>query len=195
MAEQDAAAKRRARQTVINLSLALAATVAVALVMIMITPRDDSNLIKPVDYVSVAADVKANTGVDVILPSNTPEGWWANSARFNDAPKDGVKYWHVGFVGENNQYVGIDQGFEVNPTWLAEKTKNYLAIGEAQPVGREIGLQKYTGQTEKTKGQELWLFTLAPMTPKAVSSVVIISGTGDAKEFALFADLLGFGLN
>lgn len=195
MAEQDAAAKRRARQTVINLSLALAATVAVALVMIMITPRDDSNLIKPVDYVSVAADVKANTGVDVILPSNTPEGWWANSARFNDSPADGVKYWHVGFVGENNQYVGIDQGFEVNPTWLAEKTKNYLAIGEAQPVGREVGLQKFTGQTEKTKGQELWLYTLAPMTPKAVSSVVIISGTGDAKEFALFADLLGFGLN
>ena len=170
MAEQDAAAKRRARQTVINLSLALAATVAVALVMIMITPRDDSNLIKPVDYVTVAADVKANTGVDVILPSNTPEGWWANSARFNDSPTDGVKYWHVGFVGENNQYVGIDQGFEVNPTWVAEKTKNYLAIGEAQPVGREIGLQKYTGQTEKTKGQELWLFTLAPATPEAVSS-------------------------
>lgn len=195
MAEQDAAAKRRARQTVINLSLALAATVAVALVMIMITPRDDSNLIKPVDYVTVAADVKANTGVDVILPSNTPEGWWANSARFNDSPSDGVKYWHVGFVGENNQYVGIDQGFEVNPTWLAEKTKNYLAIGEAQPVGREIGLQKYAGQTEKTEGQELWLFTLAPATPEAVSSVVIISGTGDTKEFALFADLLGFGLN
>lgn len=195
MAEQDAAAKRRARQTVINLSLALAATVAVALVMIMITPRDDSNLIKPVDYVSVAADVKANTGVDVILPSNTPTGWWANSARFNDAPADGVKYWHVGFVGENNQYVGIDQGFDVNPTWIAEKTKNYLAIGEAKPVGREVGLQKYTGQTEKTKGQELWLYTLAPMTPKGVSSVVIISGTGDQKEFALFADLLGFGLN
>ena len=144
---------------------------------------------------SVAADVKANTGVDVILPSNTPTGWWANAARFNDAPADGVKNWHVGFVGENNQYVGIDQGFDVNPTWIAEKTKNYLAIGEAKPVGREVGLQKYTGQTEKTKGQELWLYTLAPMTPKGVSSVVIISGTGDQKEFALFADLLGFGLN
>jgi len=195
LAEQDAAAKRRARQTVINLSLALAATVAVALVMIMITPRDDSNLIKPVDYVSVAADVKANTGVDVILPSNTPTGWWANSARFNDAPADGVKNWHVGFVGENNQYVGIDQGFDVNLTWIAEKTKNYLVIGEAKPVGREVGLQKYTGQTDKTKGQELWLYTLAPMTPKGLSSVVIISGTGDQKEFALFADLLGFGLN
>jgi hypothetical protein len=195
LAQQDAAAKRRARQTVINLSLALAATVAVALVMIMITPRDDSNLIKPVDYTMIAADVKANTQVDVILPSNLPTGWWANSARFNDSPSDGVKTWHVGFVGPDNQYIGVDQGFETNPTWVAEKTKNYLAIGEATPVGREVGLQKFTGQTEKTKGQELWLYTLAPATPDAVSSVVILSGTGDAKEFALFADLLGFGLN
>lgn len=195
MAQQDAAAKRRARQTVINLSLALAATVAVALVMIMITPRDDSNLIKPVDYALVAADVKANTNVDVILPSNLPTGWWANSARFNDSPADGVKTWHVGFVGPDNQYIGVDQGFETNPTWVAEKTKNYLAIGEATPVGREVGLQKFTGQTEKVNGQELWLYTLAPATPDSVSSVVILSGTGDPKEFALFADLLGFGLN
>ena len=195
MAEQDAAAKRRARQTVINLSLALAATVAVALVMIMITPRDDSNLIKPVDYIAIAADVKASTQVDVILPSNTPTGWWANAARFNDAPTDGVKTWHVGFVGPDNQYVGIDQGFNTNPTWIAEKTRNYLALGEAKPVGREVGLQKYSGQTDKTKGQELWVYTLAPMTPNGVGSVVIISGTGDVKEFSLFADLLGFGLN
>jgi hypothetical protein len=195
LAEQDAAAKRRARQTVINLSLALAATVAVALVMIMITPRDDSNLIKPVDYITVAADVKANTGVDVAIPSNTPSDWWANSARYNDSPADGVKTWHVGFVGDKNQYVGIDQGFNVNPTWLAEKTQNYLAIGAAITVGREVGLQKYTGQTEKTKGQELWLFTIAPSVPKATTNAVIISGTGDAKEFALFADLLGYRLN
>jgi hypothetical protein len=195
LAEQDAAAKRRARQTVINLSLALAATVAVALVMIMITPRDDSNLIKPVDYVTVAADVKANTGVDVASPSNTPNDWWANSARYNDSPADGVKTWHVGFVGDKNQYVGIDQGFNVNPTWLADKTKNYLFVDSAITVGREVGLQKYTGQTEKTKGQELWLFTIAPSTPNAETNVVIISGTGSPKEFALFADLLGFGLN
>lgn len=195
MAEQDAAAKRRARQTVINLTLALAATVAVAFVMIMITPRDDSNLIQPVDYVAIAQDVKTTTSVSVILPSNLPEGWWSNAARFNDSPVDGVKTWHVGFVGPDNQYVGVDQGFETNPTWIAERTRNYLAIGEATPVGREIGLQKYAGQTEKTKGQELWLFTLAPMSPDSTSSVVILTGTGDTKELAQFADLLGFGLN
>lgn len=195
MAEQDSAAKRRARQTVINLSLALAATVAVALVMIMITPRDDSNLIKPVDYVSVAADVKTNTGVEVAIPSNTPSDWWANAARYNDSPADGVKTWHVGFVGDKNQYLGIDEGFDVNPTWLAEQTKNYLALGDGQPIGREVGLQKFSGQTDKTKGQQLWLFTLAPMGPNDKGRVIILSGTASEKEFTLFADLLGFGLN
>ncbi|MFM6977797.1 MAG: DUF4245 family protein [Micrococcales bacterium] len=197
MAEQDAAAKRRARQTVINLSLALAATVLVALVMIMITPRDDSNLIKPVDYVAIAADVKSSTGIDVAIPSNLPADWWSNAARFNNSPKDGVKTWHVGFVGDKNQYIGIDEGFNTNPTWVAQQTRDYLALGEAKPIGREVGIQKFAGQTDKTKGLQLWVFTLGPVSPETAvqTRTVIISGTGSEKEFSLFADLLGFGLN
>lgn len=195
MAEQSAAAKRRARQTVVNLSLALAATVAVALVMIMITPRDDSNLIKPVDYQTIAAEVSAEVGVEVAVPQGVPEGWWANAARYNGNPADGVKNWHVGFVGPDSQYIGIDEGFGANPTWVANKTQQYLAIGEPITVGREVGLQKYAGQTEKTKGLELWVFTVAPSTPAGTTNVIILSGTGDVKELTQFADLLGFGLN
>lgn len=195
MAEQDAAAKRRARQTVINLSLALAATVAVALVMIMITPRDDSNRIQKIDYVAVSKDVATNAGVEVIIPSNLPEGWWSNAARFNNSPTDGVKTWHVGFVGPDNQYIGVDEGFNTNPTWVAQQTQNYLALDDGKPIGREVGLQKFSGQTEKTKGQQLWVFHLAPMAPGDTGKTLIISGTGSEKEFTLFADLLGFGLN
>ena len=195
MAEQSEAAKRRARQTVVNLSLALAATVAVALVMIMITPRDDSNLIQPVEYDKVAAEVKYSANVDVIIPSGIPQGWWANAARYSDAPADGVKNWHVGFVGPKNQYLGLDEGFAVNPTWIAEKTKGYSKDGEAKPVGREVGLQKYVGITDKNKGELLWLFTMAQMSPDIGPRVVILSGTASLKELTQFADLLGFGLN
>ena len=192
----DAAAQRRARQTVINLGLSLAATLGIVLALVLIVPRDDSNRIQPVDYKDIAAGAVETTSLPLIVPELPSTGWWSNSAQIKTSPTDGTDAsWTAGFVGPNNEFIGFTQAFTTNPTWIAEKTKNYLAIGEATPVGREVGLQKYTGQTEKTKGQELWLFTLAPMTPKAVSSVVIISGTGDQKEFALFADLLGFGLN
>lgn len=193
MAEQDAAAKRRARQTLINLALALAATVAVALVMIMITPRDDSNLIKPVDYVSVAADVSKSASVDVTIPHSLPKGWWANAARFNDAPSDGVKTWHVGFVGPKNQYLGIDEGFNTNPTWVAQFTRDYEVWHSAmQPASKEVTLAKFSGVTEKTKGQLLWIFQT---TSLKTTTTVILSGTASEAEFAQFAVLLGFGLN
>lgn len=188
MAEQDAAAKRRARQTVINLSLALAATVAVALVMIMITPRDDSNLIKPVDYMSIAADVSKSTSVEVAIPSGIPEGWWANAARFNDAPADGVKTWHVGFVGPNNQYIGIDQGFKVNSTWIAQKTQQYVYVADIPISSTGSKLQKYNGSVDKTKGQQMWVWLFD-------GNAVLISGTGNEEEFRQFADLLGIQLN
>jgi hypothetical protein len=165
--------------------------------MITITPRDDSNLIKPVDYVAVAADVKTNTAVDVILPTNLPKGWWSNAARFNNSPRDGVKVGHVGFVGPQNQYVGVDEGFNTNPSWIAQQTRDYLALGDAKPTGRESSVQKFQGQTAKTKGQQLWVINLAKMASGsgAEPRTVIISGSGSEKEFSQFADLLGFGLN
>ncbi|MEY4981103.1 MAG: hypothetical protein RL174_441, partial [Actinomycetota bacterium] len=45
----DAAAKRRAKQTVINLLLSLAATLGIVIVTVLAVPRDDSNRIQPVD--------------------------------------------------------------------------------------------------------------------------------------------------
>ena len=51
----DAAAQRRARQTVINLGLSLAATLGIVLALVLIVPRDDSNRIQPVDFKGIAA--------------------------------------------------------------------------------------------------------------------------------------------
>ena len=78
MAEQqkDAAAVRRARQTLINLLLALGVTLGVLLTFMMIVPRDDSNMIRAVDYTAIAADVKSSVSVEVIAPEKIPAGWW-----------------------------------------------------------------------------------------------------------------------
>lgn len=198
--EQDAAAKRRARQTLINLLLALAATLAVVFVMVMITPRDDSNRIKPVDYAAIVSEVKQATGLDVPVPDGLPEGWWANAARFNAKPADGVMTWHIGFVGEKGQYIGIDEGFAANETWLYQKTAGFASNGDGRPIGRELGLQTFSGNTEKTRGQTLYVFTQVAMADQqsgasTSTNFVILSGTASEAEFAQFANLLGFGFN
>ena len=121
---EDAAAKRRAKQTVINLVLSLVACLGIVVITVLAVPRDDSNRIKPVDYVAAATTAEASSKLNLVAPQ-LPNGWWANQAKWNESASDGVKVWKVGFVGPKNQYVGVVQGFAVNPTWVALQTVGF----------------------------------------------------------------------
>lgn len=191
MAEQpkDAAAVRRARQTLINLLLALGVSLGVLLTFMMVVPRDDSNIIQPVDYVAIAQDVRATKSIDVLAPANIPTGWWSNSARWRDTTADGVNYWHVGFVGPKNQYVGVDQAFETNPTWLALKVVDFEIVSEAA-VGNDYTLTEYRGRTERKSGESLFIYTSSKN-----ADAILVGGTASREEFAEFFKLMNLPFN
>ena len=191
MAEQpkDAAAVRRARQTLINLLLALGVSLGVLLTFMMIVPRDDSNIIQPVDYVAIAQDVRATKNIDVLAPANIPTGWWSNSARWRDTTADGVNYWHVGFVGPKNHYVGVDQAFETNPTWLALKIVDFEIVSEAE-VGNDYTLTEYRGRTDRKSGESLFIYT-----SDKNSDAILVGGTSSREEFAEFFKLMNLPFN
>ena len=149
---EDAAAKRRAKQTVNNLVLALLASLGVMLAIILVVPRDDSNRIEPVDFKAIAAEAQASSGQQILAPE-LPEGWWSNSARWTPKPADGVQNWYAGFVGPKNQYVGLTQAFGINPTWLAFQVKNSAKTG-TQAVGNrtwDVYEALERGESPKTK--------------------------------------------
>ena len=159
----DAAAQRRARQTVINLILSLAATVALVLVMVLIVPRDDSNQIPHVDYKAVAADAIDATKLPIVVP-NIEADWWSNSARVSTKPTDGTDgSWYVGFVGPKNQYIGLTQTFKTNPTWVA------LQLSEKQQTG------------EIQTGQRVWQVwqSVEKHVPAKTRDFMLVSGQGD----------------
>jgi len=126
---EDAAAKRRARQTVNNLILALIASIGIMVALVLIVPRDDSNRIRAVDYKSIAAEAAASSSHNNILAPDLPKGWWSNSARWSPKPADTVQNWYAGFVGPKNQYIGMTQAFNTNPTWLAFQLKDDAPAG------------------------------------------------------------------
>jgi len=141
----DAAAKRRARQTIVNLVLSLAATVGLVIVMVLIVPRDDSNQIQHVDYKKVAAEAALATNRPVVVPE-IESGWWSNSARWTASPKDGTDAsWYVGFVGPNNQYIGMTQTYNTNPTWLA------LQLNGLRDTGKTVAQGKWSVWVSKEK--------------------------------------------
>lgn len=121
----DAAAKRRARQTVNNLVLSLLATIGLVVVLVLIVPRDNTNHIPAVDAASIAASASADFGKEIVLPE-LPKDWWSNNARWFAKPADTVPAFKAGFIGPKNEYIGETMGFGANPTWLALKLQGSL---------------------------------------------------------------------
>ncbi|MFM1950757.1 MAG: hypothetical protein RL418_444, partial [Actinomycetota bacterium] len=117
-------ADHRAKQTIRNLIYSLLVTLGLTLAIVMVVPRDDSNRIQPVEYQSIAINAEETVGLDVLAPS-IPNDWWSNGARLQQDL--GVSIWYVGFVTEDNQYLGLTQAFESNPSWVASQLQgNYL---------------------------------------------------------------------
>jgi len=129
----DAAAQRRARQTVVNLALSLLATIGLVVAIVLIVPRDDTSLIQRIDFVAVAKDAVRVSNEAIVVP-DLPEGWWSNKAEWSANPVDAVPAFTAGFVGPKNEYIGMIQGFNANPTWLALKLKDVELTG-GLPVG------------------------------------------------------------
>jgi hypothetical protein len=177
----DAAAQRRARQTITNLVLALGASVGLVIALVMIVPRDDTSLIKKIDYVSVAKDAATSTSKPVIVPK-IANGWWSNSARWEANPGDGTDAsWYVGFVGPKNQYIGMTQTYNTNPTWLAIQLSGIKKTGELKTAGRvwQIWQTKEPHVPAKTKDYML-------VTSQA-NDTLLVYGTASESEMKAFA--------
>lgn len=177
---EDSAAKHRAKQTVINLALSLIATLGIVLVTVLIVPRDDSNRIKRIDYIAAAATAEASSKLNLVTPT-LPDGWWANQARWSASAADGVKTWKVGFVGPKNQYIGMTQGFGVNPTWIAQQTIGYVPDSTASAENQTW--TKYKPGTGTEADPHLWTFELDGV-------FMTMKSTASEQELDQFADII-----
>jgi hypothetical protein len=179
-APSDAAAKRRAKQTVINLALSLGASLGIVLVLILIVPRDDSNRIQPVDFTSIAMEAETSSGREIVAPK-LPQGWWSNSARWSAKPTDGVATWYVGFVGPKNQYIGLTQAFGVNPTWLAIELKDSAETGSVTIGESTWTIYEALEQSNPKKTKDFI------MVLNNEPDAVLLYGTGTSQDFESLA--------
>ena len=174
----DSAAKHRAKQTVRNLILSLLVCVGLTAAIVLGVPRDDSNMIKAVDYQTIAVSASETFGAQPLAPP-IPADWWSNGARI-ETDLD-VTSWYVGFVTNDNQYIGLSQTFEANPSWLALKLQGNWQDGELLIGG---------------KTWEIWP-TLTPSNPPGSkeyalvhtdeTSTVVIYGTASKEDFEALA--------
>ena len=186
----DAAAKRRARQTVINLLLSLAATLGIVLVTVLVVPRDDSNRIEPVDYIQIASQVQKNTELYLVSPK-LPDGWWSNSARFTANPADGVSTWYLGFVGPKNQYIGVTEAQNPNPTWLVQQLEGAKKTGKFSVGYRDWDIYESPQAHSPRKTKD---YVMVMNFTKDEKIAVLLYGTASVDELAYFATTIDLEL-
>jgi len=97
-----------------------------------------------------------------------------------------VKVWKIGFVGPKNQYVGVIQGFAVNPTWVALQTVNFEPDTESNATNQTWTKWKPGKNTDADP--HLW-------TLEKGGNFIAMSSTASETELDEFAELLELELS
>jgi hypothetical protein len=173
----------RQRQTLKNLVLALGASLLVMLVIVFIVPRSDAPIDRDVDVAAVAEQAQIASDDPLAVP-RVPEGWRANAAELRTSKADGVTAWYAGYLTPSNEYIGMYQGLEANPTWVSGLLERTLATGTTTIDGVEWTVYDNRGAGDDVGNAEYGL------TTEAGDSTFVLIGTATQAEFEALASAL-----
>lgn len=123
----------RMRKTLGNLLGSLAVCALAVLVLVAIVPRDDSPIVRDIDYVEIAQTAQVGISQPLTTPQ-LPDGWTSNEAQLRTGP-DGIVEWYIGFIrsdaeGNAIEFVGVSQGIDANATWVTDRVDRRPSTGE-----------------------------------------------------------------
>jgi hypothetical protein len=173
----------RSRKTINNLVYSLLATLGAVIVLVLIVPRSDTPLTRNVDYASVAE--QAQPGIEVPLATPVlPGGWAANAAEWRSGGSDQVSSWYLGLITPSNEFIGLTQAVDANPTWLADQLQEVSAEDTITIDG--VAWEVYRNPAP---AEDRGNFETALVTEAGTSSYLLI-GTAPDDEFAVLAGAL-----
>ena len=171
-------AARRANQTTFNLVLALLASLGIVLFLVVVVVRPEMEP-RTVDYRQVGADAQSGIDEPLAVP-DLPEGWMANRAELIATPADGVVRWEVGFLTPGGEYIGLVQGIEANPSWVAGQVRSAPAVGTERIGG--LVWETYDRRDVDDPGNVEYALVTA-----SGASTIVLGGTASDEEFAVLA--------
>lgn len=173
----------RQRQTLKNLVLALGASLIVMLVLVLLVPRSDTPIEPDIDVPAVAEQAQIASSDPLAVPE-LPEGWRANAAELRTSEADGVTAWYAGYLTPSDEYVGMYQGLEANPTWVAALLERTLASGTTTIDGIDWTVYDNRDSNDDVGNARYGLVT------EAGGNTFVLIGTATIDEFETIATAL-----
>ena len=125
----------RERKTLSNLLYALLATLAAVALIVIAVPHPSKPIDRTVDAAAVASKVAGSFGATPMVPTVTGQ---VNAAEIRTSA-DGVTAWYIGWITPDNEYLGMLQAVNANPSWVSNE------MAEARPTGTiELGGLNWT---------------------------------------------------
>lgn len=166
----------RSRKTVNNLVLSLLATLAAVLVLVLVVPRSDTPIDRSVDYRTVISQVQPGVAEPLVSPE-LPDGWRANAAEWRAGAGDKVQSMYIGLLTPEDQFIGLNQGIDANPSWVSEQLQGSPA-SETVTIDGVVWDVYRNAAPENEHGN----FDYALVTSAGASTYLLI-GTADEAEF------------
>ncbi|MFO7689863.1 MAG: DUF4245 domain-containing protein [Cryobacterium sp.] len=174
--------KYRSRKTINNLVFSLLATLVTVLVLVLLVPRNDTPILREVDFGTTVAQLQPSVDAPLANPE-LPDGWRANSAEWTPGTNDGISTWYIGLITAEKQFIGLTQGLGTNPTWLAGQVQNVAALDTRSIAG--VQWDVHLNPATDPVGN----FEYALVTTSGLSTYVLL-GTADPDEFSVLAESL-----
>jgi hypothetical protein len=170
----------RSRKTINNLVFSLLATLAAVIVLVLIVPRSDTPIDRDVDYATVAEQAQPGVEESLVVPV-LPPGWRSNTAEWRSGGTDDVSSWYIGLLTPKNEFIGLTQAIDANPTWLAEKLSRVASDTTISIDTVEWDVYRNPAQAEDRGNFESALVT------EAGASTFLLIGTADDEELSVLA--------
>lgn len=168
---------KRAGQSAMAMVLSVLATLAVALMVYFLNPGSTAETYeRPVDVDAVATQATAGLDYTALSPE-VPEDWRATYARLRSGGADQVPAWEAGYVTGQEEFVGLTQTDQSNPTWLSQTVKGAPNAGQVSVDGIAWALH------EPAEGDRHLVGELEGTT-------VVISGSGELSDLEAMATAL-----
>jgi hypothetical protein len=168
----------RANQTTRNLILALIASLAIVLFVVLVVVRPAGDLVRPVNYHSVARQAQ-QTVSETLADPTLPKTWTSNDAELKTDTGTTVT-WYIGLITPKRQFIAIEQGIHTSDTWFGS------LLGKAPVTGhRTIDGVDWTVYNERESSSAgNFQYSLAATIH---GSHFVLHGGADNAEFAQLA--------
>lgn len=165
----------RERKTLSNLIYALIVTLVAVVVIVLAVPRPDQPIDRTVDAAAIAEKAAVSLGTTPLVPAIAGD---ANAAELRGTA-DGITAWYVGWITDDNEYIGMLQAVDANDSWVSHELADTAPSGSITLDGLNWVLYNNRDSASDVGNAQYGMATTFTAPDDTEQTIVLLGTAGD----------------